>query len=149
MIPRVVDPDLVYDNYNDRLDDLLQNFLNEGLIDENLLPLVEQQHKTANYHLTLLVQTQIYNFKYRYRHMAKLDWKFLEKVDLRNPFTTILYGKYRPIGYLKVGHLMPKCRIFTLADANIYDMGIKRRERLISGDFIKFQTVYIFTKLIH
>ena len=30
MIPKTVDPDLVYDNYNDRLDDLLQNFLNEG-----------------------------------------------------------------------------------------------------------------------
>ena len=32
MIPKTVDPDLVYDNYNDRLDDLLQNFLNEGLL---------------------------------------------------------------------------------------------------------------------
>ena len=38
--------------------------------------------------------------------------------------------------------------IFTLADANIYDMGIKRsRERLISGDFIaNFRLSYIFTE---
>ena len=38
--------------------------------------------------------------------------------------------------------------IFTLADANIYDMGIKKsRERLISGDFIaNFRLSYIFTK---
>jgi hypothetical protein len=42
MIPKTVNPDLVYDNYNDRLDDLLQNFLNEGLIDETLLPLIQE-----------------------------------------------------------------------------------------------------------
>ena len=151
MIPKAVDPDLVYDNYNDRLDDLLQNFLNEGLIDENLLPLVEQitaQDSQLSFNSTSS-NPESETLKYRYRHMAKLDLEISRK---KWTFGTHLhYNSFME----NIDQLFESgafnaevLDIFTLADANIYDMGIKRsRERLISGDFIaNFRLSYIFTE---
>ena len=151
MIPKAVDPDLVYDNYNDRLDDLLQNFLNEGLIDENLLPLVEQitaQDSQLSFNSTSS-NPESETLKYRYRHMAKLDleisrkkWTFGTHLHYNSFMENI--DKLFESGAFNAEVL----DIFTLADANIYDMGIKRsRERLISGDFIaNFRLSYIFTE---
>ena len=99
MIPKAVDPDLVYYNYNDRLDDLLQNFLNEGLIDENLLPLVEQitaQDSQLSFNSTSS-NPESETLKYRYRHMAKLDLEISRKSGPSNPFALqFIYGKHRP-----------------------------------------------------
>ena len=81
MIPEAVDPYLVYDNYNDRLDDLLQNFLNDGLIDETLLPLIQEitaQDSQLSFNSTSS-NPESETLKYRYRHMAKLDLEISRK----------------------------------------------------------------------
>ena len=151
MMPKAVDPDLIYDNYNNRLDDLLQNFLDEGLIDENLVPIIEQitaQDSQLSFNSTSS-DAESGMLKYRYRHMAKLDLSISRK---KWTFGTHLhYNSFME----NVDQLFESgafnaevLDIFTLADANIFDMGIKKsRERLNLGDFIaNFRLSYIFTK---
>ena len=140
MIPRATKPDEIYGSYNDRLDAMIQNFIDQGLIDETLVPLLEQiaeAESQLSYNSTSS-NPDSETLKYRYRHMAKLDlgitrgnWtigthlhynSFMENID-----------KLFESGAFNAEVL----DIFTLADANIYDMGIKKsRNNLKNGDLL-------------
>jgi outer membrane receptor protein involved in Fe transport len=140
MIPRATKPDEIYGSYNDRLDAMIQNFIDQGLIDETLVPLLEQiaeAESQLSYNSTSS-NPDSETLKYRYRHMAKLDigitrgnWtigthlhynSFMENID-----------KLFESGAFNAEVL----DIFTLADANIYDMGIKKsRNKLKDGDLL-------------
>ena len=140
MIPKSVNPDEVYDSYNDRLDALIQNFIDQGLIDETMIPILEQvaaAESQLSYNSTSS-NPDSESLKYRYRHMAKLDlgitrgnWtigthlhynSFMENID-----------KLFESGAFNAEVL----DIFTLADANIYDTGIKEsRSNLKNGDLL-------------
>lgn len=140
MIPKSINPDEVYGSYNDRLDALIQNFIDEGLIYQAMIPILEQiaePESQLSYNSTSSnPESEI--LKYRYRHMAKLDlgisrgnWtigthlhynSFMENID-----------KLFESGAFNAEVL----DVFTLADANIYDMGIKKsRNNLKDGDLL-------------
>ena len=140
MIPRSTNPNEIYGSYNDRLDALIQNFIDQGLIDETMIPIIEQiaeAESQLSYNSTSS-NPDSGTLKYRYRHMAKLDlgitrgnWtigthlhynSFMENID-----------KLFESGAFNAEVL----DIFTLADANIFDMGIKKsRAKLKSGDLL-------------
>ena len=140
MIPRATKPNEVYGSYNDRLDALIQNFIDQGIIDETLVPILEQiaeAESQLSYNSTSS-NPDSETLKYRYRHMAKFDlgitrgkWtigthlhynSFMENID-----------KLFESGAFNAEVL----DIFTLADANIFDMGIKEsRSNLKNGDLL-------------
>jgi outer membrane receptor protein involved in Fe transport len=112
----------------------------QGQIEEALIPIIEQvaaQQSELSFNSTSSnPDSEI--LKYRYRHIAKLDFQlskhewtlgahlhynsFMENVD--NLFESGAFNA-------------EVLDIFTLADANIFDSGIKNsRTKLTSGDFI-------------
>jgi iron complex outermembrane receptor protein len=151
--PIAVNPDEIYANYNSRLGDLIQNYVDNGTIPEGLAPVLEQVAKSESelsYNSTSS-NPDSETLKYRYRHMAKLDlevsrakWKigthlhynsFMENIDK----------------LFESGAFNAEVQdLFTLVDANIYDMGIKKsRKGLNSGDYIADVRIsYIFAKYI-
>ena len=153
MVPKSVNPDEVYDNYNDRLDKLIQSFIDQGLVEESMIPIIEQiaeQESELSYTSTSS-NPESETLKYRYRHMAKLDlalsknkWTFGTHLHYNSFMENV--DKLFESGAFNAEVL----DIYTLADANIFDMGIKSsRERLNSGDFIAdIRVSYIFTKNI-
>ena len=140
MIPRSTNPNEVYSSYNDRLDALIQNFIDEGLIDETLLPLLEQiaQAESQLSYNSTSSNPDSDILKYRYRHMAKLDlgitrgnWTFGTHLHYNSFMENI--DKLFESGAFNAEVM----DIFTLADANIYDMGIKEsRNKLKKGDLL-------------
>jgi len=153
-VPIATKPNNIYGSYNDRLDDLVQNFIDQGLIDQSLVGVIEQiaeEESLLSYNSTSS-NPESKTLKYRYRHIAKLD-------------LGITRGKWTIGSHLHYNSFMENIDqlfesgafnaevtdIFTLADANIYDMGIKRsREKLSSGDFIAdFRLSYDFTKFLN
>lgn len=151
--PKSVNPDEIYANYNDRLGNLIHSFVNQGTIPESLAPILEQVAKSESelsYNSTSS-NPDSETLKYRYKHIAKLDfevsrskWKigahlhynsFMENID--KLFESGAFNAEVP-------------DLFTLVDANIYDMGIKKsRERLNSGDFLaNVRISYIFAKYL-
>ncbi len=140
MIPKSVNPDKNYGSYNDRLDALIASFIDQGLIDESMIPIIEQIAAAESQlsYTSTSSNPESGTLKYRYRHMAKLDlgitrgnWtigthlhynSFMENID-----------KLFESGAFNAEVL----DIFTLADANIYDMGIKKsRNNLKYGDLL-------------
>jgi len=121
------------------------------LIDESMMPIIEQvagQESQLSYTSTSS-NPESETLKYRYRHMAKFDLEIS-----RNKWTLGTHLHYNSFmdnvdKLFESGAFNAEVLdIFTIADANIYDMGIKNsRERLNSGDFIAdLRLSYIFTK---
>ena len=140
MVPKSVNPDEVYGSYNDRLDALIQTFIDQGLIDETMIPIIEQiaaAESQLSYNSTSS-NPDSETLKYRYRHMAKLDltlskgkWTFGTHLHYNSFMENI--DKLFESGAFNAEVL----DIFTLADANIYDMGIKQsRNNLKNGDLL-------------
>ena len=153
MVPVALKPNDVYGSYNDRLDALVESFVSNGAIDTSLIPVTVIEQIAAAQSLLSYNSTssnpESETLKYRYRHMAKLD-------------LAITRGKWTIGSHLHYNSFMENIDqlfesgafnsevidIFTLADANIFDMGIKQsRERLNSGDFIAdVRLLYNFNK---
>ena len=140
MSPRATNANLVYDNYNNQLDNLVANLVEQGQIDETLIPIIEQiaaQQSELSFNSTSSnPDSEI--LKYRYRHIAKLDLQLS-----RNQWTLGAHIHYNSF-MENVDNLFESgafnaevLDIFTFADANIFDTGIKKsRTKLTSGDFI-------------
>ena len=140
MSPKAKDPDEIYDNYNDQLEELVSSFVNQGQIDQTLIPIIEeialQQSQLSFNSTSSNPDSEI--LKYRYKHIAKLDLQFS-----RNHFTIGAHLRYNSF-MENVDNLFESgafnsevLDIFTIADANIFDMGIKKsREKLVRGDFM-------------
>jgi iron complex outermembrane receptor protein len=142
MVPKAVNPDAIYGNYNDGVRDLLG-------IDDSLSPeMVQFTHSELSYTSTSS-NPESETLKYRYRHLAKFDLEIS-----RNKWTIGTHLHYNSfmenVDWLfESGAFNAEVfDIFTLADANIADMGIKRsRERLNSGDFTAdLRMSYLFTE---
>ena len=140
MIPKAVNPDEVYGSYNDRLDALIESFTEQGLIDSAYIPIIEQiatAESQLSYNSTSS-NPDSETLKYRYRHIAKLDltiskgnWTFGTHLHYNSFMENI--DKLFESGAFNAEVV----DIFTLADANIFDMGIKKsRNNLKNGDLL-------------
>lgn len=151
--PISVNPDEIYANYNDRLGDLIQNYVDNGTIPESLAPLLEQAARSESelsYNSTSSnPDSEI--LKYRYRHMAKLDFEVSRpkwKIGTHLHYNSFMENIDK---LFESGAFNAEVQdLFTLVDANIYDMGIKKsRKELNSGDYIADVRIsYIFAKYI-
>ena len=119
------------------------------------IKMIDKQHIINRFIGYVTIDTQSNpeseTLKYRYRHMAKLDlalsknkWTFGTHLHYNSFMENV--DKLFESGAFNAEVL----DIYTLADANIFDMGIKSsRERLNSGDFIAdIRVSYVFTKNI-
>lgn len=150
--PKAVNPDEVYGDYDDRIDDLIQSFVADGAISEELSPFIKQVAEDQLSPLTFNKTSSNPDsemLKYRYKHMVKFDLN-IEKG--RFSFGTHLhYNSFMEnIDRLfESGVFNAEVEdLFTLAEANIYDMQIKQsREKLEDGDFIAdFRLAYKINK---
>ena len=153
MSPSATRPNEIYDNYNDQLEALVQSFVDQGEIDETLIPIIEQiaaQQSELSFNSTSS-NPDSEMLKYRYNHIAKLDFQLT-----RNQFTIGTHLHYNSF-MENVDNLFESgafnaevIDIFTLADANIFDMGIKNsRKKLSSGDFMTdIRISYDFKKTV-
>ena len=147
MIPKAVDPDAIYGNYNDGIQNLAKSLGIE--IDSSSTDLLTQlAHSELSYNSTSS-NPESETLKYRYRHLAKFDLEIS-----RNKWTVGTHLHYNSfmenVDWLfESGAFNAEVfDIFTLADANISDMGIKKsRERLNSGGFLAdLKISYLFTE---
>ena len=153
MSPSATRPNEIYDNYNDQLEALVESFVDQGQIDETLIPIIEQiaaQQSELSFNSTSS-NPDSEMLKYRYKHIAKLDFQLT-----RNQFTIGTHLHYNSF-MENVDNLFESgafnaevLDIFTLADANIFDMGIKNsRKKLSSGDFMTdIRISYRFKKTV-
>lgn len=138
MMPESVNPQEVYGSYGDKLDDLIQSLGYDSLHPfYPLLMQVTEPMSQLSYESTSS-NPESGTLKYRYRHIAKLDlqlskgsWVFGTHVHY-NSFMENIDELFES------GAFNAEVQdIFYYADANIYDMGIKKsRERLNSGDLL-------------
>ena len=142
IVPKAVNPNAIYGNYNDGVRNLLD-------IDDNLSPeMIQFTHSELSYNSTSS-NPESETLKYRYRHLAKFDLEVS-----KNKWTIGTHLHYNSfmenIDWLfESGAFNAEVfDIFTLADANISDMGIKKsREHLNSGDFLSdLKMSYLFTE---
>lgn len=138
MIPTSVNPSEVYGSYSDQLDNLIQSLGYDSLHPYYpLLVQVTEPMSQLSYESTSS-NPQSETLKYRYRHIAKLDLEI--KKGIWTIGTHLHYNSFMEnIDQLfESGAFNAEVQdLFYFADANIYDMGIKRsRERLNSGDFL-------------
>jgi len=140
-LPKAVNPDEVYDDFDGRIDDLIQSLVNDGTVSADLVPFIRQIAEAQLSPLTFNktssnAESEI--LKYRYEHMVKLN-------------LNIGYGAFSFGTHIQYNSFMKNVDqlfesgvfnsdvndLFTIADANIYDMGIKSsREKLQDGDII-------------
>ncbi len=151
MVPKAVHPDLVYGNYNENLDKLIQSFIADGAISPGLVAVIEQiamQESELSFNSTSS-NPDSETLKYRYRHLAKLDLEIS-----RDRWTVGAHLHYNSFmenidKLFESGAFNAEVvDLFTLADANILDMGIKKsREQYTNGDFrANLRIAYAFRK---
>lgn len=139
--PKAVNPDEVYDDFDHRINDLIQSLIDNGSIEDIYAPFIYQVAEDQLSPLTFNKTSsnpESEMLKYRYKHMAKLALN-IEK------------GKFSFGTHLHYNSFMENIDrlfesgvfnsevedLFYEADANIYDMQIKKsREKLKNGDFI-------------
>ena len=151
MVPKALHPDLVYGNYNENLDKLIQSFIADGAIPPELVAVIEQiamQESELSFNSTSS-NPDSETLKYRYRHLAKLDLEIS-----RDRWTVGAHLHYNSF-MENIDELFESgafnaevVDLFTLADANILDMGIKKsREQYTNGDFrANLRIAYAFRK---
>lgn len=151
MNPISLAPDEVYGSYNDRMQALADQLINSGEIPAYLEPMLQEliESESALSYNSTSSNKDSNTLKYRYRHMAKLNLEIS-----KNKFsigTHIHYNSFME----NVDKLFESgafnaevLDLYTLAGANITDMGIKQsREKLKSGDLLAdFRISYKFAK---
>ena len=138
MVPKSVNPEEVYGSYSGQLDNLIQSLGFDSLHPfYPLLVQVTEPMSQLSYESTSS-NPESETLKYRYRHIAKLDFELS-----RGKWTFGTHLHYNSFmenidQLFESGAFNAEVEdIFFYADANIYDMGIKKsRERLNSGDFL-------------
>lgn len=146
-LPQSVNPNYVYGNFNNRLESLIENLLSDGNIPSSIASIIPQLARSELSYFSTSSNPNNNILKYRYNHLAKLDLEInYKKLSIG---THIRYNSFmKNIDWLfESGAFNSEILdIFTLANANIEDMGIKlSRKKFKRGDFlINFRLSYDF-----